>query len=192
MIPFRVYVVVEPEIAGPRVAAKIAALAEEGGPHVAFYLRGGGAPLLAEVEKIDLHGATLFVPPALARADLGCHWKAAAIGERTPARVIGASVHSDEEARRAREAGASFAVFGHVWETASKEGLAPRGLEGLSSAVRAAAPMPVFAIGGITPERVAECLATGAHGVAILRALLEPEDPRPALRRFLEAARIGV
>jgi len=53
--------------------------------------------------------------------------------------------------------------------------------------VTATVRLPVIAIGGITPERVADVLRAGAHGVAAISAILAAESPGDATRRFLEA-----
>jgi thiamine-phosphate pyrophosphorylase len=100
---------------------------------------------------------------------------------------IGASVHSLEEARSAEAEGADWIVFGPVYDTASKRQYgAPQGLAKLE-AVASAVRVPVIAIGGITPERVTEVRAAGAHGVAAISAILTADSPATATRRFLEA-----
>jgi thiamine-phosphate pyrophosphorylase len=100
---------------------------------------------------------------------------------------IGASVHSWQDAVSAEAEGADWIVFGPIYDTASKRQYgAPQGLpklERTASAVR----IPVIAIGGITPERVAEVRAAGAHGVAAISAILGADSPATATRRFLEA-----
>jgi thiamine monophosphate synthase len=47
--------------------------------------------------------------------------------------------------------------------------------------------VPVFAIGGLTPQRVAPVLAAGAHGVAVRSAILGAPDPALAARAFAVA-----
>jgi thiamine monophosphate synthase len=52
--------------------------------------------------------------------------------------------------------------------------------------------LPVLAIGGITPARVAACIAAGASGVASVSEVLGAPDPVVAvheLRRALHVAR---
>jgi thiamine monophosphate synthase len=53
--------------------------------------------------------------------------------------------------------------------------------------VRAESELPLLAIGGVTPGRVAELLDAGAHGVAVLRGVWESPDPGQAVRAYLEA-----
>lgn len=101
--------------------------------------------------------------------------------------AIGASVHSLEEAVDAEQQGADWIVFGPVYDTPSKRRWGPpQGLERLGR-VAAAVRVPVIAIGGITPERVAAVRAAGAAGVAAIGALLDTDAPGEATKRFLEA-----
>jgi thiazole tautomerase (transcriptional regulator TenI) len=87
-----------------------------------------------------------------------------------PAIRLGASVHSSEEAAAAERAGADWVVVGHVFGTASHPGEPGRG-GGLVAGVAAAVRIPVVAIGGITPPRVAAVRAEGARGVAAIRGI---------------------
>ena len=75
-----------------------------------------------------------------------------------------ASIHSIEEAKRAEELGARFIIAGHVFETRSKPGLPPRGLDFLRG-VCESVKIPVFAIGGITDQNARQCIEAGAFGV---------------------------
>lgn len=93
---------------------------------------------------------------------------AAARGALGTEALVGRSVHSPESA--AASVGASYLIAGHVFETGSKAGRVPLGLDRFAEIVRHA-PAPVLAIGGITPERVADVLANGAAGVAVMNPL---------------------
>ena len=102
-------------------------------------------------------------------------------------RLLGRSVHSTAAATAA--AGADYLLAGHVFATASKPGRPPLGLAGLGQIV-AATWAPVLAIGGITPDRVAEVMVTGAAGVAVIGAIAEAPDPERAaavLRQAVDA-----
>ena len=99
---------------------------------------------------------------------------------------IGASVHALQEAIDAESQGADWVVFGPVYDTPSKRAYGPaQGLARLEAVARAVG-VPVIAIGGITPERVAEVRAAGAAGVAVISAILEADSPRDATLRFLD------
>lgn len=89
--------------------------------------------------------------------------------------LIGVSTHSLEEARLARQGGADFAVFGPVYETASKTELVePPGLTGLARVCSELSPFPILALGGVMIGNVAECIRAGARGVAAIRMLQQP------------------
>lgn len=104
-----------------------------------------------------------------------------------PPFLIAASVHSEAEAHQAAMEGADFLVFGPVYETPSKRAYGPpQGLAALES-VAAAVDRPVIAIGGINPARVAEVLAAGAAGVAVISAILAADRPADATKAFLDA-----
>lgn len=105
--------------------------------------------------------------------------------------LIGASVHSLEESVEAESAGADWLTFGPIYDTPSKRAYgSPQGLVALERVTRAVR-IPVVAIGGITPERVAEVMSAGAHGVAAISAILAADDPGEAVRRFLDAIALG-
>jgi thiamine-phosphate pyrophosphorylase len=100
---------------------------------------------------------------------------------------IGASVHSLAEAVAAATAGAEWLFFGPVYDTPSKRGYGPpQGLAALAR-VASAVAVPVIAIGGVTPERVAEIRTAGARGVAVISAILSADSPAAQTKRFLEA-----
>ncbi|HET7152646.1 MAG TPA: thiamine phosphate synthase [Candidatus Kapabacteria bacterium] len=98
--------------------------------------------------------------------------------------LIGASTHSLESAKAAERAGADLILFGPVFETESKKKFgSPQGVERLKT-VCGEVKLPVFAIGGITPERAKECRSVGAHGVACISAVMEAPDVGLAVQQF--------
>jgi len=101
-----------------------------------------------------------------------------------PGALVGASAHSLERAAEAGAAGADFVLFGPVFPTPSKESFGePQGLKALSVVARDAG-VPVFAIGGITPENAALCLDQGAAGVGVVSAILSAKDVPAAVEAF--------
>ncbi|OGL06034.1 MAG: thiamine-phosphate diphosphorylase [Candidatus Rokubacteria bacterium RIFCSPLOWO2_02_FULL_68_19] len=106
---------------------------------------------------------------------------------RAPDLPIGASVHGVDEAGAAERDGADFIVFGPVYDTPSKRAYGPpQGVDALANVVKAVS-VRVFAIGGITADRVAAVRAAGAHGVAVISAILGAGRPAEATKAFIEA-----
>ena len=134
---------------------------------------------------------------ALAARAAGVHLPAAglpiaAARARSPARfLVGRSVHSVAEAREAAKAGADYLVCGPVFPTASKTGLGePIGPEIVRKAAEAVR-VPVWAIGGITPENATALKGLPIAGVAVIGAVATAADPAAAVAA-LRAALGGV
>ncbi len=101
-----------------------------------------------------------------------------------PHLLIGRSVHDAAEAVGAAEdGGVDYLVFGAVFETASKPGARPAGIDALREAA-AAVPVPVLAIGGITAGRWADVAAAGAAGIAAI-GLFAGAQPRESLQSLV-------
>ncbi len=96
-----------------------------------------------------------------------------------------AAVHGVAGLRRAELAGVDFVVFGSVFEPGSKPGDGA-GVGALAEVTRAA-KVPVVAIGGITPERVADCALAGASGVGVVSGVLAAASPGNAVHTYLAA-----
>ncbi len=100
---------------------------------------------------------------------------------------FGRSAGTPEEAQRAEAEGALYVGAGAVWATPSKADAGPAiGLDGLRAICRAVS-IPVVAIGGVDAGNAADCIAAGARGVAVIRAVTE----LPRLRALLEIAVAG-
>src|SRR5262249_60508660 len=90
------------------------------------------------------------------------------------------------EAIGAQREGADWIVFGPVYDTASKRAYGPpQGLNRLAE-VTGVVKIPVIAIGGITPERVAEVLAAGARGVGGGSGILAAASPADGAPRYIK------
>lgn len=87
-------------------------------------------------------------------------------------RTIGSSVHSPEDARAAVRCGASYLFAGNIWETGCKPGKAAAGLDYLRAVV-SAAEVPVYGIGGVTPDRMPELLRAGAAGGCMMSGFMK-------------------
>jgi len=144
-------------------------------PYRAQLLINDRADIAQTLPAAGVHLTTTSLTPLVARRCL------------PPGALIGVSTHTLTEARFAETEGADFLTFGPVFATPAKLAYGePLGLEALRQ-VCAAVTIPVFALGGITPERAAACRAAGAHGVAAISALLHVLDIPAAVAAFAEA-----
>ncbi|MEO8139745.1 MAG: thiamine phosphate synthase [Gemmatimonadota bacterium] len=113
------------------------------------------------------------LPPNEVRAAFSRSWRG----------WIGSSVHSVEEATRARDEGADYLLVGSIFETASHPGQRAVG-PGLIAAI-ARLRLPVIAIGGMTVERAVVVRDAGAYGLAAISALWNAGDPAAAALALL-------
>lgn len=186
----------------PDLVARVAAAVRGGVDIVQLRQKGaaGGELLdLAEELREVCTGALFTVNDdvelaRLSRAD-GVH-----LGQEdeTPARarevlgedaVIGRSAGTAGEALEAVREDADYVGVGTVFATPTKPDAEVAGLALVEAVARENLPLPWFAIGGITLETAAEVAAAGAPGFAVVRAILDAEDPETAareLRAFLE------
>jgi thiamine-phosphate pyrophosphorylase len=101
-----------------------------------------------------------------------------------PDALVSASVHSVDAARQAAASGVDAVFFSPVFATASKPGHPGTGLDALRACCEAVPEKHVFALGGVTPDRVPACLEAGAWGVAVLSGILYAADPAAASARY--------
>ena len=94
--------------------------------------------------------------------------------------LVGASVHSVEEAVEAEKLGADYLIAGHVFTTACKQS-DPRGVPFLESVCRSV-DVPVYGIGGIGPDNVGMVRDAGAAGVCSMSGVMTAEDPGHVVR----------
>ncbi len=82
-----------------------------------------------------------------------------------PDLIVGFSAHSLESLKYAEDQGADFAVLGPVFKTSSHPDAEPIGTLKFKEWVDQV-KIPVYALGGITWEKVKRCYRAGAYGVA--------------------------
>lgn len=103
------------------------------------------------------------------------------LGEKA---LIGYSAHTAEEAKMASLLGANFVTMSPVFPT-RKEFTAPLlGLEGLQYAC-AESDVPVYGLGGITPENAPVALDARAYGVALVSYVFADADPGARAREMV-------
>jgi thiamine-phosphate pyrophosphorylase len=143
--------------------------------------RPSGAVVMAheDIDAVEAVGATGVHLPAGSDP--------AAARRRLPRGLIGVSAHSENEAGAQLRAGADYVTLSPIFLTDSKPGYGPAlGLDALAAAA-AKAPGPIVALGGVTPDNAAACLAAGARGVAVMGEIMRAADPEATIRQLLAA-----
>ncbi|MDD9903805.1 MAG: thiamine phosphate synthase [Rhodospirillaceae bacterium] len=104
-----------------------------------------------------------------------------------PETLIGVSAHSVAEAQLAAAEGANYVTASPVFATDSKPGygpaLEPEGLAQIVASVR----IPVLALGGVTAENAASCIAAGAAGVAVMGSVMRAQNPGAIVGELIAA-----
>ncbi|MGA0849117.1 MAG: thiamine phosphate synthase [Chthoniobacterales bacterium] len=95
--------------------------------------------------------------------------------------VIGKSTHSLTQARAAAEEGADYIGFGPLFATPTKPGRPAIGL-GDIAAVHQEVSVPIFCIGGIKQENLAQVRGAGAQRIVIVSGWLQADDIAGAVR----------
>lgn len=132
----------------------------------------------------EVHGVHLGqddLPVASARAMLG------------PEAIIGLTTGTLETVRGAEELQEllDYVGAGPFRPTPTKDsGRTPLGVDGYRSLV-AETGLPVVAIGGITAQDVPSLAGTGIAGVALVRELMDADDPERAAREIVSALESG-
>jgi thiamine-phosphate pyrophosphorylase len=101
-----------------------------------------------------------------------------------PDSVVGRSASSVEEALGAVREGADYLGVGTIYATPTKSDAEVKGPSLLWEISHANIPLPWFAIGGITFETAREVAEAGAQGFAVVRTVLDAEDPEASARRL--------
>lgn len=208
-----VYGIVDPQIARGRSLVELAVAAARGGATVLQYrakhagtramveaarairdsLAGTGIPLIVN-DRADVALAANADGVHLGPDDLDPREARALLGARA---IIGVSVKTEADIARLRDAPIDHAFIGAVYATTHKDdATSPMGVAGFR-ALRMAArdglgPLPVGAIGGITPANAGALFNAGAQGVAVIGAIFAGDDPESAARdlaRAIAAAR---
>jgi thiamine-phosphate pyrophosphorylase len=129
--------------------------------------------------QLTIHGEAVLTQ--LAGAD-GVHLPSGsdAVAARAllgPEKLVGVSIHTVPEAEAIDPAVVDYALAGPAFETVSKPGYGPEiGRKGLGEMARAAR-VPLLAIGGINTVRIAEIIAAGCAGVAVMGGVMRAADP---------------
>jgi len=173
---------VDAAVAGGVTVVQLRAKSLPGGAFVelglslAGRLAGTGVPLLIN-DRIDMALACGAAGVHLGQEDMPVRLARRLLG---PGAVIGVSVCTPDEARRAEREGADYVGAGPAHATATKDTpLAVLGPDGIGL-VKRSISIPVIAIGGINPRNAADIAAAGADGIAVVSAILGAPDAKRA------------
>ena len=134
-----------------------------------------GRPEVADALQCGYHAGVRDAPPGFSH------------GSRQP---CGRSAHNPEEARNAMARGAQYLFFSPVFNPQGKPGYAGAGIDALRDFVQyVQGRVPVYALGGVIPDRVGPCLDAGSYGVAVLSGIMMADHPGEAASAYLSALR---
>ncbi len=138
----------------------------------ALFIVNDRVDLAIAVDADGVHLGQQDIPIGLARELLGL------------GKIIGRSTTNPDEMAAAIAEGADYIGVGPVYATPTKPDKKPAGLEYLKYAA-ANCPIPWYAIGGIDISNLHEVLGTGATRVAVVRAIMQADNPRSVVRHFI-------
>ena len=95
--------------------------------------------------------------------------------------IIGKSTHSIAQARAAAGEGADYLGFGPLFATPTKPGRPAIGVQDIAT-VHGLVSVPIFCIGGIKLENLAQVRDAGARRVVIVSGWLQADDISSAVR----------
>ncbi len=130
------------------------------------------ADVAVAVEADGVHLGGQSMPPSAVRK---------IVGDKM---MIGASIHSVEEAIKAQSEGADFVTFGPIFKTPFKEKYGmPVGLNELIKA-KNTIRIPIFAIGGINSGNIKHIMGSGLFGIAMISAIFAADNIRASAERI--------
>ncbi|TBR58283.1 thiamine phosphate synthase [Mastigocladus laminosus UU774] len=138
----------------------------------AIFIVNDRVDIALAVDADGVHLGQQDMPIAMARQLLGPH------------RLIGRSTTNSEEMQRAVKEGADYIGVGPVYETPTKEGKPAAGLDYVRYVAKNCS-IPWFAIGGIDPNNINDVIDAGAKRVAVVRGIMQAEQPTLVTQYFL-------
>ena len=134
-----------------------------------------GVPVIVN-DFVDLACATAAAGAHVGQEDMPASEARRLLGSK----LLGVSTHDLPQLAAAAAAGADYVGFGPCFPTTTK-GYATALPHGALAAALAAARIPLYAIGGITPANVGQVRALGCTRIAVSAAVLQAADPAAAV-----------
>ncbi|MGC1309505.1 MAG: thiamine phosphate synthase [Phormidesmis sp.] len=139
----------------------------------ALFIVNDRVDIAAAADADGVHLGQQDLPMASARKILG------------PDKLVGRSTTNPAEMQRAIDEKADYIGVGPVHETPTKPGKSASGNDYVRYAA-SHAPMPWFTIGGLNASNLEPTLAAGATRVAVVRALMQADDPAAVARSLVQ------
>jgi len=206
-VDYAVYLVTDPRLGGDRSLLSIIEEAVAGGVTVVqirekhattrdfvrfaaeakALLDAANVPMIIN-DRIDVALAVGASGVHVGQDDMPCMLARKLLGDDA---IVGVSVNTPDEARRAEAEGADYLGISPIFDTPTKTDTDPAvGLDGISS-IRRATRLPLVGIGGLSAANASEVIRAGANGVAVVSAIIAAADPRAASASLLTAVRCG-
>jgi thiamine-phosphate pyrophosphorylase len=138
----------------------------------ALFIVNDRVDIALAVEADGVHLGQQDAPVSFAREVLG------------PQKIVGLSTTNKQELHKAIAEKADYVGVGPFFETPTKPGKAAASVEYIEY-VKAKCPVPWFAIGGIDLNNLNTVLTKGAQRIAVVRAIMQAEQPTQVTREFL-------
>lgn len=194
-----IYFIADPAACGARSIVPVVEKALEGGVTMVQYRDKKSAPELrmqnarAVLKLCRAAGVPLLINDHVKLAhEIGADGVHIGQGDSAPEKaraalgddaIIGLTAFTEQHLDDVDPHIVDYVGTGPVYETKTDKGkpvIDPIGLAWL----REFSPVPMVGIGGITPERAAEVILSGADGVAVMRAIGVAENPDQVVRSF--------
>ena len=144
-------------------------------------LQGTGVPLIIN-DRVDVALAVNADGVHLGQSDMPATLARQLIGSD---KLLGLSVETEQQLQDAQFLSVDYLGISAIFSTATKTDLKKQwGIAGLSQAVAHSA-LPLVAIGGINQTNLAEIMATGVDGVALVSAICQARCPRSTAQNLL-------
>ncbi|MGL5796397.1 MAG: thiamine phosphate synthase [Waterburya sp.] len=138
----------------------------------ALFIVNDRVDIALAVEADGVHLGQQDAPVSFAREVLGTQ------------KIVGLSTTNKQELHKAIAEKADYVGVGPFFETPTKPGKAAASVEYIEY-VKAKCPVPWFAIGGIDLNNLNAVLTKGAQRIAVVRAIMQAEQPTQVTREFL-------
>lgn len=195
------YIILDPSVSSDRPLVDVLKVSATAGAKMFQYRNKTASMKAAYVEALPLRKAAhelgvLFIVNDrcdlalavdadgvhLGQGDLPLHLARKIMG---PDKLIGISTHSREQVVAATAGKPDYLGFGPIFTPGSKVDHHPIvGLQELRT-IRPLTALPIFAIGGMTADRIDEVIRAGADGVAVISAILKAPDISQAVNDFV-------